>query len=234
MATELLTDAETGLARLTLRISYDADQDFLWALVPGAVIDGQGDEETDELLDGLYLWREGAGGPFKGFGVDGAFAWDVIDQTEGFVWGDQALRFDVPTLALRNASIGEIVLAAQKMVVGSTPDVVLFDQAVNKSSNDEWEEAEQLWRMCLATGEMKAHFGLGYTLVELGRPQEAFGHLAMYTEITPNLAWAWVWRARAAEEMGELAEARSCLEHAIEVDDEDETDAAERLDALAS
>jgi hypothetical protein len=29
---------------------------------------------------------------------------------------------------------------------------------------------------------MKAHFGLGYTLVELGRPHEAFGHLSMYTE----------------------------------------------------
>lgn len=232
MARELLNDAGTGTARLTLRISYDADHDFLWALVPGAVVDAQGEDETDEVLDGLYLWHDGEDGPLKGFGVGGAFAWEVMDNEEDHVWGGSDLRFDVPTLALRNASIGEIVLAAQRALEGSTPDVLLFDQAVAAGSSGDWEESETLWRLCLAAGEMKAHFGLGYTLVEQGRPREAFGHLVMYTEITPRLAWAWVWRGRAAKEMGELDEARACLEHAAEIDEDEETDALERLEAL--
>lgn len=233
MATELQIDAGRELRRPTLRISYDADRDFLWALVPGAVVDGQGEDETEEVLDGLFVYRDGADGPLKGFGVGGAFAWEVIDNQEDVVWGARGLCFDVPTLALRDATIGEIVLAAQRSLQGSTPDVLLFDLAVSAGTNGHWEKAEELWRLCLAAGEMKAHFGLGYTLVELGRPREAFGHLAMYTEITPRLAWAWVWRGRAAEEMGEVAEARSCFERALEVDEEDETDAEERLEALA-
>ncbi len=42
-----------GLARRcnTLRISYDSDVDFLWALAPGEVIDGQMDDEIEELED---------------------------------------------------------------------------------------------------------------------------------------------------------------------------------------
>ena len=82
---------------------------------------------------------------------------------------------------------------------------------------------------------MRAHFGLGYTLCDLGRPAEAFGHLAMYTEICPRNSWAWVWRGRAARDMGELAEARSCFERAIRCEDEfgaAETDARDFLAAL--
>jgi tetratricopeptide (TPR) repeat protein len=78
---------------------------------------------------------------------------------------------------------------------------------------------------------MKGHFGLGYTLVELGRPHEAFGHLRVYTEITPRNSWAWLWRGRAAQDMGELAEAAACYRRAIEAEQEGsyETDAEERL-----
>lgn len=232
MATDLQTDARKGPTALTLRVCYDADHDFLCALVPGAVIDGHSDDETDELLDGLFVYRYGESGPVKGFSVTDAFSWDVMENFEAEVWGGPGLRFDVPTLALRDAGIGEIVLAAQRGLEGSTPDVLLFDQAVRTGSSGDWDEAETLWRLCLASGEMKAHFGLGYTLVELGRPREAFGHLAMYTELTPGLSWAWVWRGRAAEEMGELAEARACYERAAEVDQDEETDALERLAAL--
>jgi tetratricopeptide (TPR) repeat protein len=97
------------------------------------------------------------------------------------------------------------------------------------------EKAEAMWRGCLEAGEMRAHFGLGYTLCDLGRPAEAFGHLAMYTEICPRNSWAWVWRGRAARDMGELAEARSCFQRAIRCEDEfeaTETDAREFLAAL--
>src|SRR3712207_8978021 len=54
----------------------------------------------------------------------------------------------------------------------------------------------RMWRACLETGELKAHFGLGYTLVELERPREAFGHLVTYTALTPRNSWAWHWRDR--------------------------------------
>lgn len=232
MATDLRIDAGRDLTCPTLRISYDSSRDFLWALVPGAVIDGQRDDETEELLDGLYLWRDGPDGALKGFGVSEAFEWDVLGQTEPFVWGADGLRFDVPTLAVRNATIGEIVLAAQQSLDSSTPDVVLFHQAVQTGESGDWEQAASLWRLCLAAGEMKAHFGLGYSLVELDRPREAYGHLAMYTEITPRLAWAWVWRGRAAMDMGELDDARVCFEQAVEVDDDEETDALEWLEEV--
>ena len=124
-------------------------------------------------------------------------------------------RFDVPSLALRNASVGEIVLAAQRTITGSTPDVVEFDLAVQAGMRGDREQAEQHWRACLACDEMTAHYGLGYTLIELGRPREAFGHLAMYTEICPRNAWAWAFRGRAAHRMGETAEARLAYQAAL-------------------
>jgi hypothetical protein len=163
--------------RPALQISYDSDRDFLWALVPGAVIDGQMEDEVEEHLDGLFVYRRGPEGPVIGFGVDEAFAWDVMGNLEDepeVVWGGK-LRFDAPTLALSDASIGEIVLAAQATISSSTPDVILFDLAVAAGCQEQWDDAEGLWRACLEAGDMKAHFGLGYTLVELGRPREAFG-----------------------------------------------------------
>jgi len=194
-----------------------------------ATVDGEiGDEE-----DCLWLYRRGPEGPLIGFGVDGAFQWDLTAESDDApIWGEP--RFDVPSLALRAASIGEVLLAAQRTLDGSTPDVFEFDVAVAAGGLGDWDAAESSWRACLACGEMKAHYGLGYTLVELGRPREAFGHLAMYTEICPRNAWAWFWRARAAEEMGELAEARRSYERAVECEElgSYETDADERLAAL--
>ena len=81
---------------------------------------------------------------------------------------------------------------------------------------------------------MEAHYGLGYTLLALERPHEAYRHLRFYTELTPTNAWAWCYRGQAAEGIGENAEARHCYQRAVELDPagEEDTDAAERLDAL--
>jgi tetratricopeptide (TPR) repeat protein len=78
---------------------------------------------------------------------------------------------------------------------------------------------------------MKAHFGLGYTLVDDGRPEEAYGHLKAYADIVPRNSWAWVWLGRACEAMGELDEARSCYRRAMDAEEEGsyETDADELL-----
>ena len=80
-----------------------------------------------------------------------------------------------------------------------------------------------------------AHFGLGYTLYDLGRPQEAYRHLRHYTEIAPCGSWNWCWLGKAAEALGETSEARTAYERALELEDEggEETDAAELLGRLA-
>lgn len=239
-----LAEADISASLPTLRVSYDADHDFLWALVHGEVIDGHLEDETevlaqrladedDELEDAVFLYRRGPGGRVIGFGVAGAFAWELAGDDEAFAMLDGS-RYEVPTLAQRAASLPEIVLAARGTLRGSTLDVELFDRAVDAAEEGDRLAAEHYWRRCLETGEMKAHFGLGYTLVELGRPREAFGHLVMYTEICPRNAWAWLWRGRAAQDMGEHFEAASCYRRTIacEAVGSNETDAEERLAAL--
>ena len=82
---------------------------------------------------------------------------------------------------------------------------------------------------------MEAHYGLGYTLLSLDRPHDAYRYLRYYTELTPANAWAWCFRGQAAEAMGEPAEARDCYQRAVELERDDlATDAGERLRALAS
>ncbi|MBA2513747.1 MAG: tetratricopeptide repeat protein [Solirubrobacterales bacterium] len=217
-----------------LRISYDADLDSLFGLRPDVVVDGHPGDAAEELLEGLHLFRSPEDLSIIGFHVGEAFAWDVAGCEEHWLWSQDFACFSVPTLGLSAACLGEVVLAAQHTLISSTPDVVLFDLAVTLGSAGDWEQAEQMWRLCLATGELKAHFGLGYTLVELGRPREAFGHLLTYTELAPRLAWAWSWRARAALEMDDHVEARKCFERALAVEAEGggETDAAEHLAEL--
>lgn len=234
MPQELRTTPGETLVRPTLQISYDADTDLLSGLMPGVVTDGHPDDEVDELLTGFYLFRRGVDGPVIGFCAEDAFAWDVLENgDDDSLWGADDVRFDVPTLGLFGAAIGEIVLAAQQTLDGSTPDVTYFDLAVATGRKD-LEEAERLWRLCLAAGDLRAHCGLGYTLIDLGRPREAYGHLLTYTELTPTLSWAWFWRGRAAEEMDELDEARVCFRRALEAEEAGsaETEAAERLEAL--
>ena len=123
-----------------LRISYDERLDFLTALLPGEVVD----EPFDAELMTAFAWREdvegetrarawlfhrASGGPLIGFGVACAFAWDLAgEDPDAAVWATP--RFDVPSLALRGATVGEVVLAAQRTLTGSTPDAVEFDLAV--------------------------------------------------------------------------------------------------------
>ncbi len=153
-------------------------------------------------------------------------------EAEGLFGGP---RFEVPVLGLREATIGEICLAARRFL-GDEPslDIAYFKSAVAAGSRGDLDEAEESWRLCLEAGGMEAHYGLGYTLLELERPHDAYGHLRFYTEVTPANAWAWCFRGQAAEAIGETTEARHCYERAVELEPvcDLETDAAERLDAL--
>ena len=217
--------------RLTVRISYDADLDFLWALRFGAAIDGQLPDETDMPAEDFYVYRRGRGGRVIGFGVDELYAFDLPEPERPLLPG---FHFDAPTLGLGAATAEQMIAAARPMLDGySTPDVVFFDLAVEAGEGDP-AEAEPYWRECLAAGDMKAHFGLGYTLCDLDRHREAYGHLLAYTRIVPRNAWAWTWLGRASEEIGEPLQAVRCYRRAVRLEREGsyETDAGERLREL--
>ena len=143
--------------------------------------------------------------------------------------------FDVPQLGLRDASAGEICLAARAFL-GDEPTLnkCYFDQAVAAGGAGDHSIAAGAWQLCLESGDPMAHYGLGYTLYELGDFRGAYRHLRAYTEITPNNAWAWCWLGRACLRLGELDEARHALETAIELEDQgaQETDAPELLEEL--
>lgn len=46
------------------------------------MIDGQLEDEMDEPYEGLFLYRRGPGGTIFGFGVEEAFAWDVMGNAD--------------------------------------------------------------------------------------------------------------------------------------------------------
>jgi tetratricopeptide (TPR) repeat protein len=217
--------------RIAVRISYDGDLDFLWVLRHGAVIDGQLPDETELPVDDFYLYRRGVGGRIVGFGVEDLEKFHVPDPSHPLL---RTVSFDAPTLGVSGGTAEEVILAARRILDGSTPDVVFFDIAVAASDEGDLEEAEGWWRECLAAGDMKGHFGLGYTLCDLGRHREAYGHLLAYTRIVPRNPWAWTWLGRASEEIGEPRQAARCYRRAIRLEAIGlfETDARERLDAL--
>src|SRR2546430_1775116 len=91
-------------------------------------------------------------------------------------------------------------------------------------------DADLDWLIALEYGDQMAHYGLGYTLLALDRPREAYGHLRFYTELSPANAWAWCFLGRACEAIGETAEARAAYERAVELGED--TDATDRLTEL--
>ncbi len=167
-----------------------------------------------------------------GFGVDGLYDFELPEPERPLA---PELRFDAPTLALRNATAEHVILAARSTLAGlPTPDVVFFDLAVEEDTEGDDEQAEIYWRACLAAGDPKAHFGLGYTLCDLDRPREAYGHLREYTRILPRNAWAWTWLGQACEGIGEPSQAARCYRRAVRLERDEgfETDAGERLERL--
>ena len=68
-------------------------------------------------------------------------------------------------------------------------------------------------------------------LYDLGRHHEAYRHLRHYTEIAPHCAWNWCWYGKAAEAIGETAEAKSAYREALRLEalDGSQTDARDRL-----
>lgn len=209
-----------------LFLSYDENLDWLTLIEFGRVENAQPSDHWRGVSDSFGYALRSPEGPEIGFKVLGFSSFDPEDPEVEEIWSGP--RFDVPTLGLRDSTAGEIVLAARHFLGGqSTINRVYFNAAMHA----EGEEAEKLWRYCLQAGDLMAHYSLGYTLYELGRYREAYRHLRAYTELVPADGWAWSWLGKACEAMGELQEARSTYEKAIDVDGE-QTDAPELLVVL--
>lgn len=208
------------LPRLYLNVMSSLD--WLVALEFGRVDDGQPGDAWEELVPDCGLLMDG--GRAVGFKVLDYSTYDPYAEEHEGAWSGP--RFHVPQLGLSDATANEIVLAARALYgTESSINRDYFSAAVNESG----EEALALWLGCLQAGDSMAHFALGYTLLELGRPREAYRHLRYYTDIAPGIAWNWVWRGHAAKELGLIEEARLSYTTALELDDEDETDAEDLL-----
>ncbi len=218
--------------RLTVRVSYDARDGLLEVLKPGEVIDRPLEDEIEIERENFCAFRRGRRGPVIGFAVKALYDFDVPQPDDPLA---PHLRFDVPTLGLRDATVEQVILTARSVLGGySTPDVVFFDLAAGAGEEGDDEQAEIYWRACLMAGDPKAHFGLGCTLCDLDRGQEAYGHLREYTRVQPRNAWAWTWLGQAYEGIDEPRQAAKCYRRAIRLEKDAgfETDAAERLERL--
>jgi tetratricopeptide (TPR) repeat protein len=212
-----------------LFLNHDAEYGWLIALEFGLTDDGQPSENWAPVGEEIAYLVDGK--RCVGFVVKNLEEFDPHDPDHEAIW--QEPTFDVPALGLRGVTAGEIIVATNVFLDGeSTVNRYLFDAAINAQRKP--RKAVAIWRQCLQTGDVMAHYGLGYTLYELGNYHEAYGHLRAYTEITPSNAWAWCWFGKAAEAIGETAEAERAYRRALQLeeDGDNETDAAELLEQL--
>ena len=214
-----------------LYLNFIAHFDWLIALEFGRVDDAQPPENWRGVSETFGFLHDEPGGPEVGFKIVEFSQFDPEDPEVAEIW--DGARFDAPVLGLCAVPAGEIVLAARALFgEQSSVNRRFFGAAVEA----EGEEALGLWLACLQAGDAMAHFGLGYTLYDLGRFREAYRHLRHYTEIAPWGSWNWYWLGKAAEALGETAEARAAYERALELEtaDDQDTDTAELLENLDS
>jgi tetratricopeptide (TPR) repeat protein len=214
---------------IRLFISYIPGRDHFVAVEYGRSPDGVAPGSWQPVGEAAAFLHDGVGGPIVGFGVNHFYAIDLDAPDYAPLWG--AARFAAPLLGLTDACSAEIILAARTFLGGRrTVNRRFFDAAVDARSTDR-SASLKLWLDCLESGDAMAHFGVGYTLYELGRFREAYRHLRHYTELAPSNAWNWRWYGLAAEAIGESEEAARAYERAIDLGDT-ETDADSLLRAL--
>ena len=146
-----------------LYINRDLELDWLIAVEFGWVVDGQPDDHFRPVGENFAYCLDGPDGDIVGFGVGDLTSFDV--ETVPELWGRP--HFDAPLFGLRDLPAAAVVLAAQAQLREEpTTNRMLFGLATNA----EGERAVALWRQCLESGDSMAHYSLGYTLLELGRP----------------------------------------------------------------
>lgn len=222
------------MTRPRLYLNTDSDYDWLIALEYGQTDDGQPEDNWTIIDDDFaYLLDRPVEGRCLGFRVNEFSEFDPEHANVRVIW--EGPRFDAPQLGLKDATAGEVVVAAREFFgESSSINRLYFDRAVALS--EEPEEAEFFWRWCLQAGDVMAHYGLGYTLLQLDRPRDAYRHLRAYTEIVPSNAWGWCYRGQACEAIGDFVEARQCYKEAVSLEDRggEETDAPVRLARLVN
>ncbi len=170
-----------------------------------------------------------------GFQVNDFASFDPDAPEFDALWNETP-HFDAPQLGLRDACAGASCVAA-RVFLGDEPTLnrCYFNSAVSAGAAGEEATAAEQWALCLETGDAMAHYGLGYTLYALGDFRGAYRHLRVYAELTPRNAWSWCWLGHACIALGELGEARTALEKAVEMEAQgsEATDAPELLEELA-
>lgn len=213
-----------------LFLNHISSLDWLIALEFGRVDEGQPSDCWRGVNDHVGFLHDGPAGEEVGFKVLDLSSLDLDDEESAELWTGP--RFTAPALGLAAATAAEII-TAHRALFGDVDSVNrwYFSAAIAAEST---VEALGHWLACLGAGDSMAHYGLGYTLLELGRDAEAYRHLRHYTEIAPCNPWAWSYFGRAAEARGETAEARAAYERAIELEDggREESDARELLAEL--
>lgn len=217
--------------RTRLWLNRDVVLDWLIAIEYGRVDDGQPRERWRPISDNVAYLHAGPAdrSPAVGFRINSFSTVDLADHELEALW-DEPL-FDCPQLGLTQASAGEIAVSAQGPHLDRpTLNRIYFWEATKL----EGHEAVGPWTACLETGDLMASFALGYTLYELGDFHRSYRHLRYYAEIAPSMPWTHVWYGKAAEAIGETAEAIAAYECAIELTSEGavETDAPELLGEL--
>ena len=217
------------MTRPVLRLSYDEHLDWLELAPFGVIMDRQGPDRWRGVCENFGYFLDRPDGTEIGFTLHDYSEFDEDDEEFEEIFSGP--RFDVPVLGLFDVSAGQIALAAAPFLNGdSTIDRFHFCHAMNARG----ELALAHWYAALEAGNLMAHYGAGYTQLDLGRPHLAYRHLRAYTELVSRDPWAWAFRAKAALAIGESAEARHCCEQAIELEDvyDELTDAREVLAAM--
>jgi tetratricopeptide (TPR) repeat protein len=214
---------------MALYLNHDVDLGWLIAMPYGEVADEALADEI-QVSDAFRYVSRTADGGIVGFVVRPFASFDPEAPNVGRIWREPL--FDAPQLGLWKASAGEICLAAKPFFAErSSVNRDFFDRATASKTR---EEAAGWWRLCLQAGDAMAHYGLGYTLLDLGETRAAYRHLRAYTEVAPLSAWAWCYRGKAAQAIGDTDDARASYRRAIALEGEggEATDAPSLLEAL--
>jgi tetratricopeptide (TPR) repeat protein len=224
--------------RPRLFLSHDAHYDFLTALEYGRVDDGQPPERWRMVTESFGLLLDAPDGREVGFTIRDFSEFNQVDyddlnyDVEDLLGGP---RFDVPALMLEDANAVEIAEAAEELFAGeSSVNRDFFDRATECGARREFRQELFWWRCCLQAGDQMAHFGIGYTLCDLTRWEEALPHLEHYVRIAPHGPWNWVWLGKCLAALWRVEEARSAFRRAMKLTEagEEETEAPELLATL--
>lgn len=213
-----------------LFVSHVPERDALYVLERGYVDDGLEEERKVEICENVWLALDLEGEECVGFILGPLSEFDFEAPENAAVWTGP--RFDVPALGVEHGTVG-LVAATARLVLGDlrTPDRVLFEAAVRAEDPN---EALALWEACLEEGNELARYAVGYTLLTLGRPQEAHEQLKRYSALVRRNAWAWCYLGQTCEQLDDFEGAEYAYRQALGATAAGsfETEAADFLAAL--